>query len=49
MEHVRNADDSFIPVIGFFIWIAENITTFFGAWAYPNQETTWSLVHLGKN
>ncbi|MBY6037522.1 DUF817 domain-containing protein [Fictibacillus nanhaiensis] len=35
-------------LIGFFIWIAENISTFFGAWQYPNQETTWSLVHLGK-
>lgn len=35
-------------LIGFFIWIAENITTFLGAWQYPNQETTWSLVHIGK-
>ncbi|ALC80271.1 MULTISPECIES: DUF817 domain-containing protein [Bacillus] len=35
-------------LIGFFIWIAENIATFFGAWAYPNQEQTWSLVHIGK-
>lgn len=38
---------SFI-LIGFFIWIAENITTFFGAWQYPNQEAAWSLVHIGK-
>ncbi|MBD5006174.1 DUF817 family protein, partial [Xanthomonas citri pv. citri] len=37
---------SFI-LIGFFIWIAENIATFFGAWKYPNQIDTWSLVHLG--
>ena len=35
-------------LIGFFIWIAENITTFFGAWQYPNQETTWAIVHIGK-
>lgn len=35
-------------LIGFFIWIAENITTFFGAWQYPNQNETWQLVHLGK-
>lgn len=35
-------------LIGFFVWIAENITTFFGAWQYPNQTDTWSLVHLGK-
>ncbi|MBV2240871.1 DUF817 domain-containing protein [Bacillus inaquosorum] len=31
-----------------FIWIAENIATFFGAWTYPNQTDAWSLVHLGK-
>ncbi|PEY39568.1 hypothetical protein CN354_09270 [Bacillus cereus] len=35
-------------LIGFFIWIAENIATFFGAWQYPNQRETWSLVHIGK-
>lgn len=35
-------------LIGFFIWIAENISTFFGAWQYPNQEDTWSIVHIGK-
>ena len=35
-------------LIGFFIWIAENIATFFGAWAYPNQEESWQLVHLSK-
>ncbi|AND40405.1 hypothetical protein A361_15005 [Cytobacillus oceanisediminis 2691] len=35
-------------LIGFFIWIAENIATFFGAWEYPNQADAWSLVHLGK-
>ena len=35
-------------LIGFFIWIAENIATFFGAWKYPNQADTWSLVHIGK-
>lgn len=35
-------------LIGFFIWVAENIATFFGAWQYPNQTDAWSLVHLGK-
>ncbi|WP_077622602.1 DUF817 domain-containing protein [Sediminibacillus massiliensis] len=35
-------------LIGFFIWIAENIATFLGAWEYPNQSDAWSLVHLGK-
>ncbi len=35
-------------LIGFFIWIAENIATFFGAWTYPNQSAAWTLVHPGK-
>lgn len=35
-------------LIGFFIWIAENIATFFGAWAYPNQQQNWEIVHIGK-
>lgn len=35
-------------LIGFFIWIAENLTTFLGAWQYPNQQAAWSLVHIGK-
>jgi len=35
-------------LIGFFIWVAENIATFFGAWKYPNQTHAWSLVDLGK-
>lgn len=35
-------------LIGFFIWLAENISTFFGVWRYPNQLGAWSAVHLGK-
>jgi uncharacterized membrane protein YoaT (DUF817 family) len=35
-------------LIGFFIWIAENIATFFRAWEYPDQSGAWRLVHLGK-
>jgi uncharacterized membrane protein YoaT (DUF817 family) len=35
-------------LIGFFIWLAENISTFFGIWKYPNQLGAWSAVHLGK-
>ena len=35
-------------LIGFFIWLAENISTFFGIWRYPNQFGAWSTVHLGK-
>ena len=38
---------SFI-LIGFFIWLAENISTFFGVWRYPNQIGAWSAVHIGK-
>ncbi len=35
-------------LIGFFIWLAENISTFVGVWRYPNQLGAWSLVHLSK-
>lgn len=35
-------------LIGFFIWIAENISTYLGAWQYPDQEHTWTLVSAGK-
>jgi len=33
---------------GFFIWLAENISTFWGVWRYPNQLGAWSAVHVGK-
>lgn len=35
-------------LIGFFIWLAENISTFYGVWKYPNQLGAWSAVHIGK-
>ncbi|KAA8997005.1 DUF817 domain-containing protein [Affinibrenneria salicis] len=35
-------------LIGFFIWLAENISTFFSIWKYPNQMGAWSIVHVGK-
>lgn len=35
-------------LIGFFIWIAENISTFFGLWYYPDQVDIWTHVHWGK-
>jgi uncharacterized membrane protein YoaT (DUF817 family) len=35
-------------LIGFFIWIAENIATYFGAWVYPNQHEQWQMVSIGK-
>jgi uncharacterized membrane protein YoaT (DUF817 family) len=33
---------------GFFIWLAENVSTFWGLWRYPNQLGAWSAVHVGK-
>ena len=35
-------------LIGFFLWVAENIATYFGAWQYPNQHGLWHLVSLVK-
>lgn len=35
-------------LIGFFIWIAENISTFLGAWQYPNQAYGWDMVSTSK-
>ncbi|WP_135550858.1 DUF817 domain-containing protein [Paenibacillus cymbidii] len=35
-------------IVGFFIWLAENIATFLGAWQYPDQEQAWRLVGFGK-
>ncbi|HEY0908443.1 MAG TPA: DUF817 domain-containing protein [Candidatus Paceibacterota bacterium] len=32
----------------FFIWVAENISTFFGAWKYPNQAHSWDVVSTQK-
>jgi len=35
-------------LIGFFIWLAENLSTFWGLWRYPNQLGAWSAVHVSK-
>ena len=35
-------------LIGFFIWLAENLSTFFGVWAYPDQLGAWTRVHVAK-
>ncbi|MBT1705816.1 DUF817 domain-containing protein [Chryseosolibacter indicus] len=35
-------------LIGFFIWVGENIATFFGAWKYASQHDGWKMVSLGK-
>ncbi|HLK06716.1 MAG TPA: DUF817 domain-containing protein [Candidatus Angelobacter sp.] len=31
-------------LIGFFIWVAENIATYFRAWQYPHQKRQWAIV-----
>lgn len=31
-------------LIAFFIWIAENISTYLGAWKYPHQLGAWDIV-----
>ncbi len=38
---------SFI-LIAFFIWVAENISTYFGAWKYPDQIHEWTVVSTQK-
>ncbi len=35
-------------LIGAAIWIAENISTYLGAWKYPDQLQTWHIVHPDK-
>lgn len=35
-------------LIAFFIWIAENISTFYGAWQYPDQVHVWNVVSTNK-
>jgi uncharacterized membrane protein YoaT (DUF817 family) len=35
-------------LIAFFIWIAENISTYLGAWKYPDQIHAWTRVSTGK-
>jgi len=35
-------------LIGFFVWIAENVATYFGAWVYPHQLAGWRFVGFGK-
>jgi hypothetical protein len=33
---------------GYAIWPAENLTTFYGIWKYPNPLGAWSSVQMGK-
>jgi uncharacterized membrane protein YoaT (DUF817 family) len=35
-------------LVAFFIWIAENISTFYGAWKYPSQIHGWDVVSTNK-
>ncbi len=35
-------------LIAFFIWIAENISTYLGAWKYPDQIHAWTVVSTQK-
>jgi uncharacterized membrane protein YoaT (DUF817 family) len=35
-------------LVAFFIWIAENISTFYGAWQYPDQVHVWNVVSTNK-
>ena len=35
-------------LIGFFIWIAENLATMGGAWVYPDQRLGWKAVSFFK-
>jgi uncharacterized membrane protein YoaT (DUF817 family) len=35
-------------LIGFFIWIGENIATYLGAWKYASQHEGWRMVSIGK-
>jgi uncharacterized membrane protein YoaT (DUF817 family) len=35
-------------LIGFFVWVAENIGTYYGAWVYPHQAQEWHPVALNK-
>ena len=35
-------------LVAFFVWIAENIGTFYGAWKYPYQMHAWQVVSWQK-
>lgn len=35
-------------LIAVFVWIAENIGTFYGAWQYPSQIHAWEIVSFHK-
>lgn len=35
-------------LVALFIWFAENISTFYSVWVYPNQRHGWTLVNYSK-
>jgi len=35
-------------LIAFFVWIAENISSYLGAWKYPDQIHQWNVVSTNK-
>jgi uncharacterized membrane protein YoaT (DUF817 family) len=35
-------------LIGFFLWVAENLATLLAAYQYPDQAGGWTMVHVGK-
>ncbi|WP_407640196.1 DUF817 family protein [Acinetobacter apis] len=35
-------------VLASLIWVAENISTFYDIWVYPNQADGWHMVWIGK-
>ncbi|MEV7416642.1 DUF817 domain-containing protein [Streptomyces sp. NPDC089919] len=35
-------------LVGFFLWVAENLATYFGAWSYPSQLGAWQPVSPAK-
>jgi uncharacterized membrane protein YoaT (DUF817 family) len=37
-----------LALIALFVWLAENLGTFAGAWVYPSQRAAWSPVPLAK-
>lgn len=51
---VNNGPERTMPVllsfvlIGLFIWFAEHLATFLGAWRYPNQHHGWKPVYWQK-
>ncbi|MFF3454728.1 DUF817 domain-containing protein [Streptomyces sp. NPDC002730] len=46
-EHRMPLALSFV-LIGFFLWVAENIATYAGAWSYPDQLSGWQPVSVAK-